>query len=159
MTRSLIELIRSTPAALGGGPSVTLCLTEENAALCRALDTLLDARCPNRWNVLFLLCCHWYRRLLGVGHWVSDEMGNRGSDGDGVWLSVSCPVPGHMAQVHGCCAWCASLVAEVSVKFGVSSSRMMEAMLANMVRGPGQLRYGCAQFEGSYFVQVMRGAS
>ena len=35
---------------------------------------------------------------------------------------------------------------------------MMDAILATMVTGPGQLRYGCAKFDGAYFVQVMRGA-
>ena len=53
----------------------------------------------------------------------------------------------------------ASLVNDLAVKFGVSPSRMMDAISACMWKGVGQLRYGLAKFEGAYFVQVMRGAS
>ena len=52
-----------------------------------------------------------------------------------------------------------SLVNDVAVKFGVSPSRMLDAIRADMVKGSGELRYGLAKFEGGIFVQVMRGAS
>ena len=58
--------------------------------------------------------------------------------------------------------WCvpaAFLVSDVSVKFGVSPSRLMDVIRADMVKGSGELRYGLAKFEGGIFVQVMRGAS
>ena len=51
-----------------------------------------------------------------------------------------------------------SLVNDVAVKFGVSPSRLMDAIRVDMVKGIGDLRYGLGKFEGCYFVQVMRGA-
>ena len=50
------------------------------------------------------------------------------------------------------------LVNDVAVKFGVSLSRLMEVIRADMVLGSGELRYGLAKFYGRYYVQVMRGA-
>jgi len=53
----------------------------------------------------------------------------------------------------------AFLVNDVAVKFGVSPSRLMDAISVGMMKGHGELRYGLGKFEGGYFVQVMRGAS
>ena len=103
------------------------------------------------------VCCLWYRRSLGVVNWVSEEMGNRGGDGDGLWFSVPCKAAWPYGMCTACGACLASLVNDVAMKFGVSPSRMMDAIHTNMVEGVGQLRYGLAKFEGTYFVQVMRG--
>lgn len=51
------------------------------------------------------------------------------------------------------------LVSAVSIKLGVSSSRLMDAIRSRMVKRSYALRYGLATFEGDIFVQVMPGAS
>ena len=56
--------------------------------------------------------------------------------------------------------WCIlGLVNDVAVKFGVSPSRLMHVIRADMVLGSGELLYGLAKFHGGIYVQVMRGAS
>ena len=104
-------------------------------------------------------CCRWYRRRLGIDAWVSDEMGNRGGDHNGFWFQVPFSISWLDWHVHLYVARLALLVSAVSIKLGVSSSCLMDAIRSRMVKPSYVLRYGLATFEGDIFVQVMPGAS